>query len=141
MTVTYTTPNGRITVTANVASAQDRHRMFAAVDELCSETECGMCKSKDIRFVVRRNKSGDWFEMRCNACPAQLDFGARKDGGLWVKNQDESTYKPLPNRGWHVYDRNAPRSNGVPTEESGSEKPAANGERQTGDEPAENIPW
>lgn len=124
MIANYATPNPRLTFAINCESAQDLFTKLARVDELFGEKECGLCHSPAIIFAVRETQSGKWFEMRCTACRAKLDFGTSRDGTkFWCKRWDKEAKKPLQNGGWHIYDPNAPRANGVPGDADESNPP------------------
>lgn len=51
---------------------------------------CGHCGSDDIRPHGERKPDEDWVFMsvRCCKCGYQLRFGKRRDGGLFLKEQD-----------------------------------------------------
>ena len=81
---------------------------LALVDSLFRESACGLCLSKKIIFIKRDVDNGCYLEMRCqNAeCGAKLDFGQNKDGkGIFLKNWDRDAKRPLPNRGWYIYQK------------------------------------
>lgn len=55
-------------------------------------SSCGLCKDKNIRFVVRTNDGNDFYEMQCTkpGCRARLAFGVNKVGGtLFPKRKNE----------------------------------------------------
>lgn len=111
---------------------------IAKAAELFEETECGLCKSKAIRFQVRTTKNGGkFFEMRCAACPAQLDLGTAKsadDHNIWVKRWNKETSSPLPNRGWHIWQKDDGTS-------TGGQGDAAEGPGNGGDDPINSVPF
>lgn len=105
MKVSYTTANGRLTFEIEVTTGKQAFEVVAAVQELFEEPACGLCKSALIRCDVREFDNNKYFKLVCNACGGQIDLGQHKDGkGLFVKRLDKDTKKPLPNRGWYIWD-------------------------------------
>jgi hypothetical protein len=104
MKVRYTTENNRLTFELEATTGKQAFEIVAAIQELFEEPACGCCKSAHIRCDVREFDGNSYYKLLCNACGAQLDFGQHKDGkGLFVKRTDKETKKPLPNRGWYVW--------------------------------------
>lgn len=76
---------------------------LSALQEIFGEESCGMCKSHNIRYVVRNVDGNDYFELRCMDCGAVLAFGQHKKGGTLFPRRKDDDGKWLPNRGWHKY--------------------------------------
>jgi len=85
------------------AGQKEVFKELAAIQEIFGEESCGLCKSKNLKFIVRNVEGNDYFEIRCGDCGAILSFGQHKKGGtLFPKRKDdEGNY--LPNRGWHKW--------------------------------------
>lgn len=85
------------------AGQKEIFKELAAIQEIFGEECCGLCKSKNLKFLVRNIEGNDYFEIRCADCGAILSFGQHKKGGtLFPKRKDdEGNY--LPNRGWHKW--------------------------------------
>lgn len=89
------------------SEAPDQKGVFAflaSVSEIFGINQCGKCKSKDIRPVVRTAAKGkqtfEFFEYHCSACQSRLAFGQLSDGtGLFPKRKDEDG-KWIENGGW-----------------------------------------
>jgi hypothetical protein len=97
----YKSRNGRLLFRVEGGSQKDLFEAIADVQEIFEADEaCGMCKSTDIRFRVRRVKDNAYYELRCGSCNARFAFGQSKDmKTLFPKRKDENG-KRLPNRGW-----------------------------------------
>lgn len=104
MKVTYTSGNGRLAIEFDCETGKAAFACIAAVQELFEEPDCGCCGSANIRCDVREFDGNQYYKLACNACGAQLDFGQHKNGkSLFVKRWDKEKNRPLPNRGWYVW--------------------------------------
>lgn len=76
---------------------------LATIQEIFGESQCGCCKSGDVKFVVRNVDDNDYYELRCTKCGAVLSYGQHKKGGtLFPKRKDENG-NYLDNNGWYKY--------------------------------------
>jgi hypothetical protein len=84
---------------------------LATIQEIFSESKCGLCNKESIKFVVRSVDGNDYYELRCteSGCGATLGFGQHKKGGtLFPKRKDdEGNY--LPNKGWYKWTKDKDR--------------------------------
>ena len=88
------------------AGQKELFKELAAIQEIFGEESCGLCGSKNLKFIVRNVDGNDYFELRCHDCGAILAFGQHKKGGtLFPRRKDESN-NWLPNRGWHKWQKN-----------------------------------
>lgn len=76
---------------------------LSAIQEIFGEESCGLCKSHNLRYVVRNIDDNDYYELRCADCGAILAFGQHKKGGTLFPRRKDDNGKWLPNRGWHKY--------------------------------------
>jgi hypothetical protein len=76
---------------------------LASIQEIFGEESCGLCKSRNLRYVVRNVDGNDYYELRCADCGAILAFGQHKKGGTLFPRRKDDEGKWLPNRGWHKY--------------------------------------
>jgi hypothetical protein len=53
----------------------DLFKALADAEEVFLERCCGLCKAKDLRFVVRTIEGNDYHELQCAGCGAKLAFG------------------------------------------------------------------
>lgn len=109
------TPNLSIDVEADSAKA-----VFEGISDAQAtfeDSECGACKGKDIKYVVREVEDNKFYEIHCMnyKCRAKICYGHSKDGkkmypkryevdgkGKAKKDKDgKSIY--LPNNGWVKY--------------------------------------
>lgn len=102
MKLTYTTPNGRLSVQLE---ADDHRAVFsdlATFQEVFQEDECGKCGSTDVRFVVREVDGNKYHEIHCqkHECRARLAFGQHKQGGTLFPRRKDGDGNWLPDRGW-----------------------------------------
>lgn len=84
---------------------------LATIQEIFSESKCGLCDKDSIKFVVRNVDGNDYYELRCSSseCGGILSFGQHKKGGtLFPKRKDdEGNY--LSNKGWHKWAKDKDR--------------------------------
>lgn len=112
-------PSEKFTVKVEGDTHKALWQEMSALGELFSpaNTECGCCKSKQVRPVVRTVETGEgkkreeftYYEMHCmnTTCRARLAFGCNKTGdSLFPKKKGEDG-QWLPNNGWSKYDPNA----------------------------------
>ena len=73
---------------------------LSTLQEIFSESNCGMCKSENLKYVVRTVEDNDYYEIRCTDCGATLSFGQHKKGGTLFPHDDQNTSRtggiPLP---------------------------------------------
>jgi hypothetical protein len=79
---------------------------LALIQEIFSETKCGLCGSTNIRFIVRNVDGNDYYELKCNDCGAVLAFGQHKKGGTLFPKRKDDDGNYLPNKGWYKYQSN-----------------------------------
>lgn len=89
------------------ANQKEIFQSLAQLSEVFSISECGACKSKDIRHVVREVPSGKqvftYYELHCQKCRSKLAFGQSTDTvTLFPKRKDEDG-KYFDNNGWVKY--------------------------------------
>lgn len=107
-----------ITVEVEAETQKELFGAAASAAEVFGESECGLCKSADIRPVVRhvagaKNKQFDYYEMQCmnTKCRAKLAFGCNLEGGsLFPKRKLKENGEPDmaegkfgPHNGWTKY--------------------------------------
>lgn len=85
------------------AGQKEIFKELSAIQEIFGEEYCGLCKSHNIRYVVRNVDGNDYYELRCSDCGAVLAFGQHKKGGTLFPRRKDDDGKWLPNRGWHKY--------------------------------------
>ena len=107
MEAQYKTANGRMTIKLDAQDIKGLFRQLSALQGAFeAESECGLCKSKEIIYNVRVHDENEYFELICTACGAQFGFGQHKKGGsIFAKRKDENG-KPLPARGWYKWTGN-----------------------------------
>lgn len=100
MEAQYRTRDGRLIVKVAGETQKDLFRELARAQETFeAETECGLCKSTDIKFSVRVVDDNEYFELRC-VCGATFQFGQHKKGGSLFPKRKGEDGKWLPSRGW-----------------------------------------
>ena len=104
MEAQYKTRNGRLVIKCEAEKPKDLFRQLAMVcDVFDAEDSCGLCNSKNIQFRTRAVENGEYFDLHCEACGAQFDFGQHKNGStLFAKRRGEGG--SLANRGWHKWE-------------------------------------
>jgi hypothetical protein len=116
-------------------------KFWALFHDIFGETECGLCKSKDIYFAAA-GKGGTMLRLQCAKCPGQLDIGTgkdEKDQNIWVKRWDKDAQAEMPARGWHVYQRQNGGTDYGPGSGDAAEGPAAGGGDPRND--LGEVPW
>jgi len=87
------------------AGQKEIFKELALIQEIFAEESCGLCGSKDLRFIVRNVDGNDYYELRCNSCGAILAFGQHKKGGTLFPKRKDDDGNYLPNRGWHKWNK------------------------------------
>lgn len=76
---------GRMDIEVEGGNQKDLFLEMSKAAEVFGEKECGLCKSPDIRPIVRRvhddkqRKDFDYYENVCNKCGAKLSYGQSND--------------------------------------------------------------
>jgi len=99
MEAQYKTKTGIFIKRTDVETPKDLFKWFAGIQEIFeAESECGCCKSQDIKFRVRTIDEYDFYELHCQ-CGARFQFGQNKGtaGTLFPKRDG-------PNGGWAYYE-------------------------------------
>ena len=108
---------GKNTIEVEGRDAKHCFEQMAAAQEIFGEYTCGACGSDEVVCVVREAGGHTFYEMRCKACGARLQFGQRKaDGALYPRRKDASG-NWLDNYGWTKWDgakKQTPEPAGVP---------------------------
>lgn len=115
----------RLSIEVDGTSPEEIFDQLAEVTTVFEDSQCGACKSKDIKYVVRKVGKYTYREMHCKdmKCRARLTFGKSEDTqnlyprrcetyktdqgkdkpkGSAVKDENGKT-KYLPNNGWTKY--------------------------------------
>ena len=88
------------------AGQKELFKELAAIQEIFGEETCGLCGSKNLKFIVRNVEGNDYFELRCGDCGAILAFGQHKKGGTLFPKRKDDNNNWLANRGWHKWQKN-----------------------------------
>lgn len=88
------------------AGQKELFKELSTIQEVFGEESCGLCGSKNLRFVVRNVDGNDYFELRCMDCGAILAFGQHKKGTTLFPKRKDDNNNWLPNRGWHKWQKN-----------------------------------
>ena len=100
MEAQYKTTNGRLTFKVD-GDQKVLFKQVAMIQEIFdAESECGICKSKEIRFRTREVEGNTYYELICTGCGANFSFGQHKQGGTLFPKRKGEDGKPLPNGGW-----------------------------------------
>lgn len=57
---------------------KDLFRGIAEIQEVFGETQCGLCKHDQLRYVVRKVADNEFYELLCEHCRGKLVFGVLK---------------------------------------------------------------
>lgn len=102
MQMTYT--SGRISFTQEVNSGKQAFELVAKIAEVFDESQCGVCKSENIRPKVNQTDDKTYYKMVCE-CGAELSLWPTRDGkGLFIGRKDKDK-NVLPDGGWKVWRR------------------------------------
>ena len=93
----------RLEFELEASGQKELFKELSSIQEIFGEESCGLCKSTNLKFVVRNVDGNDYFELRCADCGAILAFGQHKKGGTLFPLRKDDENKWLPNRGWHKY--------------------------------------
>lgn len=78
---------------------------LALIQEIFGEEFCGLCKSTNVKYIVRNVDGNDYYELRCADCGAILAFGQHKKGGTLFPKRKDDDGNYLPNKGWHKWQK------------------------------------
>lgn len=112
---------GQLTIEFTAENHLDVFSQLSELEEVFgSVTECGKCKSKDVRFSLRKANDGKkkefvYPEAVCKNCYAKFKFGQSEGGklfpikyvredGEYVKD-DKGKNIPLGTNGWTKYNK------------------------------------
>ncbi len=97
----------KLMISFDAANQKDIFQQLAKLSEIFSISECGACKGKDIRHVVREVPSGKqvftYYELHCQKCRARLAFGQSTDTETLFPKRKDDDGKYLDNGGWVKY--------------------------------------
>lgn len=93
----------RLEFELEASGQKELFKELGAIQEIFGEESCGLCKSTNLKFIVRSVEGNDYFELRCADCGAILSFGQHKKGGTLFPKRKDDNNAWLPNRGWHKY--------------------------------------
>lgn len=106
MKVHYKAKNNRFTVEFD-GTEKEIFTELAKFQETFEEPCCGMCKSENIKYLVRDVEDNKFFEMQCleSGCRAKLSYGQHKgkDQTLFPKRKNEDGTYDNKTKGWHKY--------------------------------------
>jgi len=95
--------NDKISFEIQAEGQKELFKEISTVQEIFGESNCGMCDSDDVRFVVRTVEDNDYYELRCGKCGATISFGQHKKGNtLFPKRRDEEG-NYMSHNGWHKW--------------------------------------
>lgn len=77
---------------------------LSTLQEIFSESSCGMCKGENLKYVVRNVEDNDYYEIRCTSCGATLSFGQHKKGGTLFPKRKDGDGNWMKNNGWYKYE-------------------------------------
>lgn len=104
MKVTYKA-NDKLTFELEASGQKEIFKELALIQEIFSEEKCGLCGSKNLKFIVRNVEGNDYYELRCSDCGALLAFGQHKKGGTLFPKRKDDNNNWLPNNGWHKWQK------------------------------------
>jgi len=104
MKVTYKA-NDKLTFELEGSGQKEIFKELALIQEIFSEEKCALCKSSNLKFIVRNVDGNDYYELRCADCGAILAFGQHKKGGTLFPKRKDDNGNYLPNKGWHKYQK------------------------------------
>ncbi len=106
MKINYQTKN-RLNVEINVDSAKDAFKKLAEFQEVFDESQCGLCRSNDLQFIVRTVDGNDYYELKCQSCFGKLAYGQHKsEGSLFPKRKLADGSYDKEHYGWHKWTPN-----------------------------------
>lgn len=127
MKARYKALGGRLEFELEGATAKELFGSIASIQEVFeAEHACGICGSKDVRFVVResegkrngKTQNFTYYELRCMAltdgrtCGARFDFGQSLDTENLFPKRKTPEGEWMPNRGWYKYTPNGREHSG-----------------------------
>jgi len=100
MKLTYC--NGPFTVEFEAATQKEMVVHLARFQAIFEEDECGLCKSKNIKFNFRKAGKSQFHEMICKDCGGQLPFhlNDNTEGTMYVTRKLPNGSYDYKNKGW-----------------------------------------
>ena len=95
--------NDRLQFELEASGQKEIFKELALIQEIFSETKCGMCGSTNLKFIVRSVEGNDYYELRCADCGAILSFGQHKKGGTLFPKRKDDNNNYIPHNGWHKW--------------------------------------
>lgn len=97
---------GNLVFNIDFSGQKDLIKELSSLQEIFGYTNCGACKSTDLRYVLRENKKKNkYYELKCKKCHAKLTFGQHQESNtLFPKLKDENG-NFLPDNGWVKYEK------------------------------------
>lgn len=95
--------NEKLEFRVEAKGQKEMFKELAVLQEVFGEESCGMCKKKNIRYVVRTVDDNDYFELRCTDCGAVLSFGQHKKGGTVFPKRKDDAGSYMEHNGWHKW--------------------------------------
>ena len=136
----YKLKGGQVVIEIEAEKMIDLFEGLTHIEDVFGNDECQLCKSKDVRFAVRKNKDEDkFYEVQCqnSKCRAKLALSVNKgkEGTMYaVKKLNGSTGLPAKvddegpfdwsTKGWHKFDKNRQEGAGVTTSSDTGKSPA-----------------
>lgn len=95
--------NDKLQFELEASGQKEIFKELALIQEIFSETKCGMCGSTNLKFIVRSVEGNDYYELRCADCGAILSFGQHKKGGTLFPKRKDDNNNYIPHNGWHKW--------------------------------------
>ena len=95
--------NDKLQFELEASGQKEVFKELALIQEIFSETKCGMCGSTNLKFIVRSVEGNDYYELRCADCGAILSFGQHKKGGTLFPKRKDDNNNYIPHNGWHKW--------------------------------------
>ena len=103
--------NDKLSFELEGSGQKEIFKELALIQEIFSESKCGICGSTNIKFIVRTVEGNDYYELRCMDCGAVLSYGQHKKGGTLFPKRKDDNNNWLPNGGWHKWAPSAETEN------------------------------
>jgi hypothetical protein len=79
---------------------------ISVIQEVFGQEKCGLCESRNIKYVVREAEDNKFFEVQCQefSCRAKMAFGQHKKGNTLFPRRKDGDGNYIPNNGWEKWD-------------------------------------
>ena len=95
----------RVVIEVEAATQKELFAALAGAEEVFGVEQCGLCGSRNPRFLTRHQSGFVFYEMVCanSECRARLELGQSTDLKTLFPRRKDDEGNRLPNGGWAIF--------------------------------------